>query len=191
MRWRGSRSSSISLSESSASAADGGGRPRRRLSIPLAALGPVGRRRRLAIAALAAGLFLGREGETVSRAAALAPPDTTVFVRSDGSEDAARLWEIAERFPSLAALRESLLGPDLDPGRDIRPWLGGELALVVPGPLLLAAVGDLPGAERFQERLPEDVASAFVGDFLVIGPEAAVTTARDRADGDDPSLADG
>jgi hypothetical protein len=170
---------------------------RRRLRIPLAALGPVGRRRRLgialpvlAVAALAAGLLLGREGEPVSRAAGLAPPDTTVFVRSDRSEDAARLWEIAQRFPTLARLQSSLLGADLDPPRDIRPWLGDELALVMPGPLLLAAVADRPAAERFRGRLPEGTDSAFVDDFLVIGPEAAVTAARERASGDGPSLSE-
>jgi hypothetical protein len=170
---------------------------RRRLRIPLAALGPVARRRRLgialplvAVAALAAGLLLGREGESVSRAAALAPPDTVVFVRSERSDDATRLWEIARRFPSLAVLQSTLLGPDLTPARDIQPWLGDELAFVVPGPMLLASVADRPAAERFRERLPDEVDSAYVDDFLVIGPEAVVTGARDRASGGGPSLAD-
>jgi hypothetical protein len=170
---------------------------RRRLRIPLAALGPVARRRRLGVAlpllaaaALAAGLLLGREGESVSRAAALAPPDTVLFVRSDQSADAVRLWEIAQRFPTIAALQDTLLGPDLDPARDIRPWLGDELAFVVPGPMLLASVADRQGAERFRDRLPDDVASGFAGGFLIIGPEAVVTATRDRAAGDAPSLAD-
>jgi Protein of unknown function (DUF3352) len=170
---------------------------RRRLRISLAALGPVGRRRRLgialpllAISALVAGLLLGREGASVSRAAALAPPDTALFIRSDRSDDAVRLWEVARRFPTLAALQATLLGPDLDLARDVRPWLGDELAFVAPGPLLLATVADRRGAERFRERLPDEVASAFAGDVLVIGPEAAVRAARERAAGDEPSLAD-
>jgi hypothetical protein len=168
----------------------------RRLRIPLAALGPVTRRRRLGIAlplvaaaALAAGLLLGREGESVSRAAALAPPDTVLFVRSDAGDDARRLWEIARRFPTLAVFESTLLGPDLEPGRDMLPWVGDELALVVPGPMLLASVGDRAAAERFRRRLPDEVESAFVDDFLVIGPESVVIGARDRASGGQ-SLAD-
>jgi Protein of unknown function (DUF3352) len=170
---------------------------RRRRRIPLAALGPVSRRRRLALilpvlaaVALAAGLLAGREDGDVSRAASLAPPDTALYVSSGRGEDAVRLWEVAERFPSLAALEASLLGPELDAARDVRPWLGDELALALPGPVLMAAVADLPAAERFSERLPEETASAFVDDFLVLGPEAAVAAARERAAGDEPSLAD-
>lgn len=168
-----------------------------RLRIPLAALGPVGRRRRLgialpllALAALVVGLLVGREGASVSRAAALAPPDTALFVRSDQSEDAVRVWKVARRFPTLAALEARLLGPDLDPERDIRPWLGDELAFVDPGPMLLASVADRQGAERFRERLPDEVASGFAGEFLVVGPEAVVRAARERAADDTASLAD-
>lgn len=168
---------------------------RRRRRVPLAALGPVSRRRKLALVlpalaalALAAGLLVGGDDEPVSRAAGLAAPDTAVFVRSDDSDDAAALWEIAERFPSLRAVQESLLGTGVDPTRDVRPWLGDELALAFPGPLLMAGVADRPAAERFARRLP--AASAFIDDFLVVGPEAAVSAARERAAADRPSLAD-
>ena len=65
--------------------------------------------------------------------------------------------------------------------------MGDEVALAVPAgggqPLLLAAVGDRAGAERFQASTP---GSAFVGDFLVAGPAAELEAARDRG----PSLAD-
>jgi len=188
------------LSESSANVADAG---RRRLRIPLAALGPVGRRRKLALvlpvlaaAALAAGVLIGRGGEPASRAAALAPPDTALWIHVSTArgEAEARLWEIARRFPALRALRDDLLGPDIDPTRDIRPWLGDELALALPAagaePLLLAAVADRPAAERFRRRLPATTASAFAGGFLAIGPEPEVSAATGRSDGDASSLAD-
>jgi Protein of unknown function (DUF3352) len=185
-------------------ASGAGAPPRRRLRIPLAALGPVGRRRRLGIAlpllaaaALVAGLLLGRGGEPASRAAALAPPDTALWIRVSTAhgQDEARMWEIARRFPALRVLRDDLVGPEIDPTRDIRPWLGDELALALPaaggGPLVLAAVADRPAAERFRRRLPDATASAFAGDFLVLGPEGEVTAAVERADGDAPALADG
>jgi hypothetical protein len=185
-------------SASSATGADG----RRTLRIPLAALGPVEWRRRvgvllpvLAVAAVVAGLLVGR-GAGADGAAALAPPDAALWIRASTArgDDQARLWELAQRFPSLRALQASVLGGDVDPERDIRPWLGGELALALPAagtdPLVVAAVADRPAAERFRRRLPAGTASAFAGDFLVIGPEAEVEAAAERADGDEPSLAD-
>jgi Protein of unknown function (DUF3352) len=188
---------------SSASSASGAeDRRRRALRIPLAALGPVKWRRRLglllplvAVAAVAAGILAGR-GADADRAAALAPPDAALWIRVSTArgDDQARLWELAQRFPSLRALQASVLGEDIDPERDVRPWLGGELALALPAqgatPLLVAAVADRPGAERFRRRLPSGTSSAFAGDFLVIGPQAEVEAASERAGGDAPSLAD-
>jgi hypothetical protein len=150
---------------------------RRALRIPLAVLGPVTRRRRLglllpvlAVAALAAGLLLGGE-EPDPGAAGLAPPDTALFVRAENRDE---VWALLRRFPSLRAL-------ELE--RDVRPWVGDELAVALPAaggdPLLIAKVADRAGAERFRGR--QGRPSAFVGDFLVVGAEAA---------GDGPSLAD-
>jgi hypothetical protein len=176
---------------SSASSANGAkGRRRRALRIPLAALGPVRWRRRLglllplvAAAAVVAGVLAGR-GEDADRAAALAPPDTALWIRASNDDD---VWAIVRRFPSLRALEERWLGAEHD-------WLGGELALALPAggttPLLIAAVADRAAAERFRARLPEDTASAFANDFLVIGPRAEVDAATDRAGGNEPSLAD-
>ncbi len=155
------------------------------MRIPLAALGPVARRRRLgillpvlAVAAVVAGVLVGRGGDTASRAAALAPPDTALWIRA-APEGQDRLWEIAQRFPSL---RERLV--------DVRAWAGEEVALALPAgggqPLLLVAVGDRAGAERFRASTP---GSEFVGDFLVAGPASEVEAARERAGGG-PSLAD-
>ncbi|MGH2949923.1 MAG: hypothetical protein ACRDPC_27290, partial [Solirubrobacteraceae bacterium] len=69
------------------------------------------------------------------RAARLAPPDAVLWVHAS---DEARMWEIADRFPSLRAARERLLGD--------RDWIGDEAALALPAgggpPLLLGEVGD-------------------------------------------------
>ena len=81
----------------------------------------------------------------------------------------------------------------LDFARDVRPWLGDEVAVALldggtagPEPLLLAAVDDRAAAERTLARLgarpagrhagtpllslPPRATAAFVGDHLVIGP---------------------
>ena len=150
---------------------------RRALRIPLAVLGPVTRRRRfglllplIAVAALVAGLLAGGD-EPDPGAAALAPPDTALFVRAQNRDE---VWALVRRFPSLRAL-------ELE--RDVRPWVGDELALAVPAaggaPLLIAEVADRAGAERYRAQLERP--SAFAGDFLVVGVDAAP---------DGPSLAD-
>jgi hypothetical protein len=86
---------------------------------------------------------------------------------------------------------------------DVRPWLGDEAAVALlagagrPQPLLVAAVRDRERAEAMLERLgaapsgrhngaallrlPPPALAAFAGDHLVIGPEAAVRGAVDRA----------
>ena len=181
------------MSESNETVADWP--PVRRPRFPLAALGPVRRRRLialvlpvLALIALAAGLLAGRAGEPPSRAAERAPPDTALFVRATRGEDAERLLAIARRFPSLEAVRSGIVGDDAELG----PWLGDELAVAVTsgGPLLLAAVADRPAAERFRRSLPDGTASAFAGDFLAVGPDQQVQAAAARADGEGDSLAD-
>ena len=150
---------------------------RRALHIPLAVLGPVTRRRRLglllpliAVAALAAGLLVGGD-EPDPGAAALAPPDTGLFVRARNHDE---VWALVRRFPSLRALGLE---------RDVRPWVGDELAFALPAaggdPLLIAEVADRAAAERYRGRVQRP--SAFVGDFLVVGAEGAP---------DGPSLAD-
>jgi hypothetical protein len=148
---------------------------RRALRIPLAALGPVARRRRLglllpliAIAAVVAGLLVGGD-DPEPGAAGLAPADTALFVRGENRDE---VWALLRRFPSLRAL-------ELE--RDVRPWVGDELALALKadgGPVLIAEVADRAGAERYRRGV--DAPSAFAGDFLVVGAEP----------GDGPSLAD-
>ncbi len=155
---------------------------RRALRIPLAILGPVARRRRLglllpvvAVIAVAAGLLVGGD-DPEAGAAGLAPPDTALWVRAENRDEA---WALVRRFPSLKALQERWLGPE----EEVRRWLGGELGVALPAaggePIVIAEVADRPAAERFRRGLERT--SAFVGDFLVIGPQTT---------GDGPSLAD-
>ena len=156
--------------------------------------------------------------------AQLVPPDALLYAHlstSKGRTQDARLLALAGRFtavrervPALAmALTPSAGG--LDYARDIRPWLGDEVALALldggsagPEPLLLAAVDDRAAARRALSKLgarpsgthagtqllslPPRATAAFTGEHVVIGPEAAVTGAIDRAGEDGPpSLADG
>jgi hypothetical protein len=137
--------------------------------------------------------------------ARLVPPDALLYAHlstSEGRTQDARLVELAgrfsvlrERLPSLAMALTPAAG-GLDYARDVRPWLGDEVALALldggsagPEPLVLAAVDDRAAARRALDKL---ATAAFTGDQLVVGPAAAVSGAIDRA-GDDgpPSLADG
>jgi hypothetical protein len=122
----------------------------------------VRRRRRLglllpliAVAAVVAGLLVGG-ADPDPGAAALAPADTALFVRVENRDE---VWDLVRRFPSLRALGLE----------DVRPWLGGELAVALTAgdPIVIAEVGDRAGAERYRREL--DRPSAFVDDFLVVG----------------------
>ena len=157
--------------------------------------------------------------------ARLVPPDALLYAHlstSDSRTQDARLLALAGRFsavrsrvPALAMALTPAAG-GLDYARDVRPWLGDEVAVALldggtagPEPLLLAAVDDRSAAERTLARLgarpagrhagtpllslPPRATAAFTGDHLVIGPAGAVSGAIDR-DADDsgtPSLADG
>jgi hypothetical protein len=157
-------------------------------------------------------------------AARLVPPDALLYAHLSTSESrtqdarlltiAGRFAAVRERVPALAmALTPSAGG--LDYGRDVRPWLGDEVAIALldggsagPEPMLLAAVDDRAAAGRALSKLgarragshagtplytlPPRATAAFAGDHLVIGPDAAVKGAIDRAGEDGPpSLAEG
>jgi len=155
--------------------------------------------------------------------ARLVPPGALLYAHLSTSESRtqdARLLALAGRF---AAVRERVpaIGMALTPSaggldftRDVRPWLGEEVALALldggsagPEPMLLAAVDDRAGAERTLAALgarpagrhagtpllslPPRATAAFAGGHLVIGPQVAVTGAIDRAaDDGPPSLAE-
>jgi hypothetical protein len=175
--------------------------------------------------ALAVVLATRGDAAPTDGTARLVPPDALLYAHlstSEGRTQDARLLALAGRFslvrdrvPALAMALTPRAG-GLDYERDVRPWLGEELAVALldgggtgPEPLLLAAVRDRAGAERALAelgaepagrhagtpllRLPPRATAAFAGDHLVIGPAAAVSGAIDRAAGEDapPSLADG
>jgi len=156
--------------------------------------------------------------------ARLVPTDALLYAHlstSGSRTQDARLLAIAGRFsavrgrvPSLAMALTPAAG-GLDLVRDVRPWLGDELAVALldggsagPEPMLVAAVEDRAAAGRLLARLgarragthagtallslPPRATAAFTEDHLVIGPAGAVRGAIDRAAGSGaPSLADG
>jgi hypothetical protein len=126
--------------------------------------------------------------------------------------------DLARRFPSLGPLRDRLLrglatGADrFDYARDVDPWLGDDVALAVvadagqsASSLIVAAVDDRARARAFLRRtagrakrvthrgtsidLYGDVATAFAGGYLVIGPSTAVRAGLDAQSGRRPALA--
>ena len=156
--------------------------------------------------------------------ARLVPPDALLYAHlstSDSRTQDSRLLAMAGRFSAVRS-RVPALGMAFTPGaggldlaRDVRPWLGDEVAVALldggsagPEPMLIAAVDDRAAAEHTLARLgakpagrhagtpllslPPRATAAFVDDHLVIGPAAAVSGAIDRAgDNGTPSLAEG
>ena len=183
-------------------------------------------RRPLVLAALAAVALLALAGGLVcARGGDGAPPDTAarlvpasalayVHVSTDPGRAAdARFAARAAALPPLTRLRDQLVAAvapqSLDVARDVRPWLGGELAYAAVSPadsIVLAAVADRPRAEALVARVGNlsgasgyrgvqllvagTTAIAFVGDFLAVGTEPAVRAAIDREQGEGDRLAD-
>jgi Protein of unknown function (DUF3352) len=144
-----------------------------------------------------------------------------VHVSTDREREPVRqAGELLERFPTVRGGLDSFIarltsiGPGLSYRRDVRPWLGREaaLALLDTGtrtavPLAVIAVADRGKAEAFLGRAstpPEATAygggriltygglsTAFVGGYLVVGPEVGVRAAIDARAGRVPALAGG
>ncbi len=177
----------------------------------LAALGAV------ALLALVVGLVCGRGGGgPADEAARLVPASALVYLHLSTDrerEPDARLARLAATLPSVALLRDRIaaaISPTaFDVERDVRPWLGDELAYAAVSPadsVVLAAVADRPKAEALVARVgnlsraeryrgvrvlvAEETALAFTGGFLAVGTEAAVRTAIDRDQGVGDRLAD-
>jgi hypothetical protein len=180
----------------------------------------------IGLLAIAIAVVLATRGDAAptDAAARLVPPDALLYAHlstSEGRTQDARLLALAGRFSAvqerLPALGMALTprAGGLDYARDVRPWLGDEVALAMldggsagPEPLLLASVDDRAAARRALDKLgarrsgshggtplyslPPRATAAFAGDHLVIGPAAAVTGAIDRSGEDGPpSYADG
>lgn len=153
-------------------------------------------------------------------AAGLVPAGALAYVRlgmdPERAEDR-RLAALAPRLPGYARLRDRALAAlspagGLDLRRDVRPWLGDEVALALVdagggrfASVVLAQVARRPGAEALLQRVGGERAAAryrgtvlrrfgsgaaaFVDDFLVAGPEPAVRSAVDAAKDPDRALA--
>ena len=171
----------------------------------------------IALAALVAGLVCASDGSGPADAATrLVPASALVYVHlstDPAREPDARLARLAGALPPVRALRKRIVDAvsphAFDLERDVRPWLGAELAYAAVSPrdpLVLAAVADLRKAEALVARVGNLSASkhyrgvrvlsagptalAFVGEFLALGSEAAVHAAIDRDAGDGEALAD-
>lgn len=162
-------------------------------------------------------------------AAELAPADTAVYLAvslQPSSGQDANIARLASRLPGFAdtstldekidELVQNLLAQSgIDYRRDVKPWLGRQVAVAMPAgpdaaPTLLVAVRDLGAAqdalrnieagrgEAFQAsshdgieiRAAQSVAYAFVADTLVLGPDAAAVEAVIDVHGGAESLAD-
>jgi hypothetical protein len=154
-------------------------------------------------------------------AVALVPEESDGYIHLNLAEDTDQVEAgrgVAERLPALAAEASALLPLATDRAieyeRDIAPWSGGEVAVVLNAGItgldrvLLIEVANSEGADAFVEsylrsgvtetdlegitvrRDARGTAAAISSGFLILGPEPAVTetveVSRDRA----PSLAD-
>lgn len=161
------------------------------------------------------------EKAPATAAARLVPADALVYVHvsTDRSRDGVnRAVDLARRFPSVPALLNGLIqrfaagsGQGFSFDRDVKPWLGSEVALALlntsgdtAGSLIVVDVRDRTKAERFLRRAGSAqstgsyrgtkierfhaTVTAFVGRFLVIGQEDGVHQAIDDAAGRGPSL---
>ena len=174
----------------------------------------------VAAVALVAGIVCarGRPGGPPDTAAALVPASALVYVHLSTDPDRAadrRFARLAGLLPPVRQLRDGVLsalapGGGVDLARDVRPWLGDEVAYAATSAtdsLVLAAVADRPKAQALVARIGNlDAAEryrgvavlqagasalAFVGeDFLAVGTLPAVRAAIDRAAGEGDALAD-
>ncbi len=162
----------------------------------------------------------GEECPPEDEAAKIVPGDALAYAHANVDLETDQFTEAATLASRLPALSEQLLallpgpsGAPLDFESQIRPWLGGEVALtLVPGAggrpeqALLFEVADTAGAQEFAEGLASGPltegehsgvavrtdqrgnASAIVSGFLVFGSEAAVQQTIDAAQGDARAL---
>jgi hypothetical protein len=191
-------------------------------------------RRRLAL--LAAGalvivvvivLISGSGGQATTPpatgAASVVPSDTLAYIHLSTDQSRPSVTSalaLAARFPGYQALRDGLMtrlgvtgpGVAVDFTRDVRPWLGKEIALAVfdtptsptAGSLIVVAIGNRRRATRFIAGLPSDgtatyagttitghpnaLDTAIVGHYLLIGHSAGIRAAVDVAARRSPSL---
>ena len=169
----------------------------------------------LLLAAALAAVFATRgPSAPPDHTAQLVPADALLYAHistSDTRTQDAQLRALAGRLGTVKlglarlAMAFTPSAGALDLERDVRPWLGDEVAIALvdgagrPAPLLVAAVRDRERAEETLARLgstragthngaallrlPPRTLAAFAGEHLVVGPDAAVRGAVDRAAG--------
>ncbi len=151
----------------------------------------------------------------------LVPARAEAYLHLDldrGSDQFVTARKVAAQLPHSGAVEQGAfaalgLGPGLNLGRDVAPWIGDEAALAElgpgkPTPLILLAVGDRKGADGFLAKLgpgkPRTVqhgsrqlhvfrsglAYAELGDFLALGRAPAVGAAVDVEAGKAAALGD-
>jgi hypothetical protein len=155
------------------------------------------------------------------RAASLVPGDAFLYLHLDSADDEGQeeASALADRVPGLSRLRDGLLaraavsGGDIDFEADVRPWLGAEAAAALVGPsprdarsLLVLESADDVAARAFMRRVAgteetrhlgvtvlgtDELASALVDGFVLLGPLSAVRAALDARDGAEPALGSG
>jgi hypothetical protein len=157
-------------------------------------------------------------------AASVVPSDTLAYIHLSTDQSRPSVTSalaLAARFPGYQALRDGLMtrlgvtgpGVAVDFARDVRPWLGKEIALAVfdtptstAGSLLVVAIGNRRQATRFIAGLPGDgtatyagttiighphaLDTAIVGHYLLVGHSAGIRAAVDVAARRSPSLSE-
>lgn len=173
-------------------------------------------------------VVVGRSGDQApaappaTGAASVVPSGALAYIHistDQGRPAVGAALALAARFPGYPRLRDGLLsrlgvtapGSTLNFTRDVRPWLGKEIAFALfdtststAASLIVVGVGNRRAAERFMAGRPSDgtasydgttitghphaADTAFVGHYLVIGHGASIRAAIDVARGLSPSL---
>ncbi|MEK6252568.1 MAG: DUF3352 domain-containing protein [Actinomycetota bacterium] len=154
-------------------------------------------------------------------AIALVPIDAEGYLHIDLDPDSSQFSiakDVASRLPHSGEIEQGIfgalgLGPRLDLRSDVAPWIGDEAAFAelgggTPQPLVLLAVKDRKGAQRFLAKLGpgmphlvrngnapflayrNGLAYADLHGFLALGPAPAVRAAIDTGRGRSKALSD-
>ena len=133
------------------------------------------------------------------------PADAYVYAHADLDPNTSQVEQalsLASRFPNFDTIAQgafgALSGGNVDLHGDVLSWIGDEAAAAevpapggAPQPLLLLAIRDRAGAQRFAQSVggKGGLASKEQNGFMLLGSRAALTAATLTADGKAPSLA--
>jgi hypothetical protein len=135
----------------------------------------------------------------------LVPADTYLYAHADldpGTSQVEQALSLASRFPNFDTIAQgvfgTLSGGDVNLQGDVLSWIGDEAAAAevpapggAPQPLLLLAIRDRAGAQRFAQSVggKGGLASTERDGFLLLGSKAALGAEAAAAGGKAPSLA--